>query len=118
MPIAIKSIFVGKKTYIDELFDEHTKELAFHCRAKGIPTDVLVKTANKRYKDLVACEYKNGLVYPLGIGEEYSIVRLYEDFYKGAEIVFNLCDGSNPCFDMKKNFSIETKKEFIRKLKF
>jgi hypothetical protein len=118
MPIAIKSIFVGKKTYIDMLFDEHTKEIAFHCRAKGIPTDVLVKTANKKYKDLVACEYKNGLVYPLGIGYEYSIVRLYEDFYKGKEIEFNLCDGSNPCFDMKKNFSVETKKEFIRKLKF
>ena len=118
MPVAIQSLFVGKKTYIDMLFDAKTDKIAFHCRAKGIPSDVLVKTANKLYKDSIQCVYKNGLVYPLGEGDEYSIFKLYEDLYNGKEIEFDLCIGSKPCFDMKSNFSIKTKSSFTRKLKF
>ena len=119
MPVAIKSIFAGKKTYIDMLFDEKTEKIAFHCRAKGIPTDVLVKTANKLYKDAMKCVLRGGLVYPVGEKKEkYSIFELYKDLHDGKEIEFNLCDGSAPCFDMKSNFSIETKNKFTRKLKF
>jgi hypothetical protein len=118
MPVAIKSLFVGKKTYIDMLYDEHTNKIAFHCRAKGIPSDVLVKTANRLYPDTIKCELKNGLVYPLSEGKEYSIFKLYEALYNGNEIEFNLCDGLAPCFDMKGNFSIETKNKFTRNLKF
>lgn len=120
MPVAIRSIFVGKKTYIDMLFDASTDKIAFHCRAKGIPSDVLVKTANKKFPKSNQCEFRNGLVYPLtnDNDKEYSIFLLYESLYNGNEIEFNLCDGIAPCFDMKGNFSIETKTKFIRKLKF
>ena len=118
MPVAIKSIFVGKKTYIDMLYDKTTGEIAFHCRAKGIPTDVLVKTANKKYPDYIPCKLIDGLVYPQSIGENYSIYKLYEDLYSGREVEFDLCIGSKPCFDMKSNYSIKTKSSFIRKLKF
>ena len=116
MPVATHSIFVGKKTYIDML--EKDGKVAFHCRAKGIPTDVLVKTANKRYPELIQCEYRGGLVYPSEIGNEYAIYKLYEDLYDGKAIEFDLCIGNRPCFDMKKNFSILTKTKFVRKLQF
>ena len=119
MPVATHSIFVGKKTYIDML--ERDGKIAFHCRAKGIPTDVLVKTANKRYPELIQCEFRDGLVYPSEIGTNefvYSIFKLYEELYEGKSIEFDLCIGSKPCFDMKKNFSIQTKTKFIRKLQF
>ena len=120
MPVAINSLFVGKKTYIDMLFDKHTGKIAFHCRAKGIPTDVLVKTANKKFKWAIQCNFKNGLVYPEMVvkGGKYSIFELYRSLYNSELIEFNLCDGVAPCFDMKSNFSIETKKQFIRALKF
>ena len=120
MPHAIRSLFVGKKTYIDMLKDTTTNKIAFHCRAKGIPTDVLVKTANKKYPDTNHCILKNGLVYPLTDveGKSYSIFKLYEELYEGKEIEFNLCEGNAPCFDMKSNFSIETKNKFTRTLKF
>ena len=119
MPIAQNSIFVGKKTYIDQLYDRKENTKAFHCRAKGIPTDVLVITANKRYPKLTQCQLKNGLVYPKDDKSDMcSIFQLYMDLYEGKEIEFNLCDGNAPCFDMKSNFSIETKNKFTRKLKF
>jgi hypothetical protein len=80
----------------------------------------LVKTANKKYPDTNHCILKNGLVYPLTDveGKSYSIFKLYEELYEGKEIEFNLCEGSAPCFDMKSNFSIETKNKFTRTLKF
>ena len=119
MNIAQNSIFVGKKTYIDQLYDRKENTKAFHCRAKGIPTDVLVITANKRYPQLTQCQLKNGLVYPKDDKNDMcSIFQLYMDLYEGKEIEFNLCDGNAPCFDMKSNFSIETKNKFTRKLKF
>ena len=117
MPHAIHSIFVGKKTYIDML--ERDGKIAFHCRAKGIPTDVMIKTANILYPDSIPCIFKDGLAYPIEISDkEYSIFKLYEDLYSGKAIEFDLCIGDHPCFDMKRNFSITTKTKFIRKLKF
>lgn len=131
MPVAIRSIFVGKKTYIDMLYSRSSSsplnsasascsDIAFHCRAKGIPTDVLVITANNRYPDSNLCVFKDGLVYPLtnDPSRGYSIFMLYEALHDGEEIEFNLCDGLAPCFDMKGNFSIETKAKFTRRLKF
>ena len=65
------------------------------------------------------CVLRGGLVYPVGEKKEkYSIFELYKDLHDGKEIEFNLCDGAAPCFDMKSNFSIETKNKFTRKLKF
>lgn len=122
MPVAIHSLFVGKKTYIDMLQDGD--KIAFHCRAKGIPSDVVVKTANKLYPDKIQCQYKSGLVYGRiqgNLNEDasaYSIYALYFDLYSGKEIEFDLCCGDKPCFDMKSNYSISTKTKFVRKLKF
>ena len=96
---------------------EKDGKVAFHCRAKGIPTDVLVKTANKLYPDYIQCQYRNGLVYPANIGERYSVYKLYEDLHLGNAIEFDLCIGVSPCFDMK-NFSIQNKQSFVRKLQF
>jgi hypothetical protein len=41
-----------------------------------------------------------------------AIWKLYEDLYRDAEIEFDLCSGSSPCFDMKHNFSVGTKDVF------
>ena len=119
MPHATHSLFAGKKTYIDML--ESEGKVAFHCRAKGIPTDVMIKTSNKLYPDSIQCQYKDGLAYPERLGEkpeDYSVYRLYKDLYDGKTIEFDLCIGEKPCFDMKSNFSIITKTKFLRKLHF
>ena len=117
---AISSIFVGKKTYIDMLTNEKA-DIGFHARMKGITQDVIAITANKLYPDLIPCYYQDGIFKPDRISSNpynYSLFRLYKALYDGEEITFDLCSGSGPCFDMKNNFSIETKSEFIRKLKF
>ena len=117
---AMASIFVGKKTYIDILTND-INNIGFHARMKGITQDVIAITANRLYPDLIPCYYQGGIFKPDYKSDnvlEYSIVRLYKALYDGEEIAFDLCSGSGPCFDRKNNFSIETKTEFIRKLKF
>ncbi|EAX73803.1 hypothetical protein TVAG_111730, partial [Trichomonas vaginalis G3] len=44
--LAYKSIFCGKKTYIDLLTND-LNEVAFHCRMKGVKQDVIALTANE-----------------------------------------------------------------------
>ena len=121
MPIAIRSIFCGKKSYIDML-QNNLKQIAFHCRCKGIIPDVLVMKANELFPNAKQCVYKDGLVYPSydvpKSDEDYSIMLLYQKLYKGDEIEFDLCTSKlKPCFEMS-NFEVSTKETFIRKLKF
>jgi hypothetical protein len=104
----VLSIFFGKKVYQDMLSNEN-ELIAYHCRMKGI-------TANQRYGALSPVEFKSGLFVPM-YKNKSSIMQLYEDLYNGVEIEFDLCAGSAPCFDMKSDFSITTKKTFFRKIK-
>ena len=120
--VAIKSIFVGKKSYVDMLQND-LKHIAFHCRLKGITQDVIAITANNMFPESVQCKYDGdkGLFIPIGEHDahsEFSIMKLYKSMYDGNEIEFDLCNGSNPCFERKNNFTITTKQTFIRKLKF
>ena len=118
---AIKSIFVGKKSYIDMLTND-LGSVAFHCRLKGIKQDVIAITANELFPDSIPCHYdeKKGLFMPErpSGAEHYSIYKLYKHLYEGNEVEFDLCKSSNPCFEQKGNFTIQTKNTFIRKLKF
>jgi hypothetical protein len=67
--IAAKSIFVGKKSYIDMLTNEKGS-VAFHCRLKGVKQDVIAITANEIFNssEFVKVKYdeKSGLFVPDG----------------------------------------------------
>jgi hypothetical protein len=115
---AVKSIFCAKKIYIDKLSNDNSL-ISFHTRLKGIKPDVIGITANKLYPRLIPVELRNGLYYPMY--EEFknkcSVEQLYEDLFAGKSIEFDLCESASPCFDMRSNFSIETKSSFIRRIK-
>ena len=119
---AYKSIFVGKKTYIDMLSND-LNNIAFHCRMKGIKQDVIAIKANELFPESVKVEYDeaSGIFRPIGeydFNSKFSVMELYKKLYNGDEVEFDLCSGKNPCFDKKNNFTIITKSSFIRKLKF
>lgn len=115
--LAVKSRFLMKKTYVHQLINRKG-DIAFHIRLKGVPADVIVNEANRRFPQSIQCTYRDGLVFPIdspGDGS-YSIMKLYEFLYDGGEIEFDLCKGSKPCFDMK-GFEISTKASFKRLIK-
>ena len=120
MPNAVKSIFLGKKSYIDMLVD-NTGALGFHARMKGVTSNAIVNTANEMFPDAIPVEFKDGLYYPLkneGVESSYSIYELYKALYNGDEVAFDLVDKYNPRFQMNKDKTISSKNSFIRKVKF
>lgn len=102
---AIKSIFLGKKSYMD-LLESKNKDGKiindYHIRLKGITKEGLHHISKK---------YEN------------SYLGLYEDLTKGNEIgiILNPYDEINNSkkvlFEFKKGV-VKTRKEFIRKVKF
>ena len=110
--VAVKSIFIMKKTYIDKLVNS-SGDVAYHVRMKGIPVDVLVKRANELYSDCITCTVKGGLVYPVSDGEA-SVERLYEDLYNGATVEFDLAK-DRACFDVRIGETV-SKNSFIRRV--
>lgn len=101
--IAIESIFLGKKCYIDKLEGTNVntgeKEIDYHIRMKGIPSSVITYTSNK-----------------LGYNNPFD---MYKDLYAGKAIEFDLTnDGSKCNFKMNKDYSVETLEMFRRVIKF
>ena len=45
-----------------------------------------------------------------------QLVNLFKHLFKGETVEFNLCDGAS-CFEMGKDMTISTLKEFKRKIK-
>ncbi|EAX94207.1 hypothetical protein TVAG_360530 [Trichomonas vaginalis G3] len=120
--LAYKSIFCGKKTYVDLLTND-LNEVAFHARMKGVKQDVISITANEMFPNAVQCYYDENKNIHLPTGtydkdSEFSIMKLYEALHDREEIAFDLCKSTVPCFENKFNFTINTKNTFIRKLKF
>ena len=95
-PISRKSIFLGKKAYLDCLRNEDGKEDYF-IRMKGVPDDVIINTC----KDM-----------------NITVEELYERMYIGNEIDFNLLNSNKPKFEFTKDFQIMIKEKFSRKVKF
>ncbi|MEY3751974.1 MAG: hypothetical protein RLZZ354_516 [Pseudomonadota bacterium] len=99
---ANRSIFLGKKCYIDELYcyDEMGKKyIDYHIRMKGIPNSTILHTAK-------LLEYPNPF-------------ELYKDLSIGKEITFDLTEGGFKAnFEKKKDFTIYTKSKFDRMIKF
>ena len=117
MPVAIRSMFLMKKTYIDQL-QNSSGEIAFHIRCKGIIPDVIVKKANELHPEDIQCEYRDGLAYPIDSvsdNVEYSIYHLYKDLYNGQAIEFDLCESDKPCF-IFENFKVSSRNSFIRQI--
>jgi hypothetical protein len=101
--VAVKSIFLGKKCYIDKLQGtdkQGNTKYGFHIRMKGIPEKCIhyvVEKTNK-YKD---------------------VMELYEDLYNGKEVAFDLTNGGSKAnFKFNKNYTINTLSMFSRSIKF
>ena len=96
--LAKRSIFLGKKCYIDELYSEYGDKVDYHIRLKGIPNASI----------LDYCENNNITPYDL-----------YEKLYIGKEIRFDLtCGGKKVNFKFNKDMTITTLDEFDRRIKF
>ena len=95
-PVSKKSIFLGKKAYIDCLYNEDGDNQYF-IRMKGVPEDVIINTC----KDM-----------------KITVEELYERMYDGNEIDFNLLNSDKPKFEFTKDFQIMIKEKFSRKVKF
>ena len=98
---ASRSIFLGKKCYIDELkgIDENGKEQTdYHIRMKGVPNTTIKYTA----KNL-----------------NLTVFELYEKLYEGDKIIFDLTEGGAKAnFKINKNGTINTLPFFERIISF
>lgn len=93
---ATKSIFLGKKSYIDQLTDDAGNE-AYHVRLKGIPNKCITNKANAEYD-----------------GDPMS---MFEDLYYGDRVDFYLGEGGHVMFKTGKNHQISSEK-MIRSIQF
>ena len=93
VPFATESFFLMKKMYIDKLQDS-TGETSFMIRGKGLTTKSIIHAAKRFNND------------PL---------QLYQHLYNNNSVRFDLTYGQ-PCFEMNKNMSVSTRKEFMRKI--
>jgi len=98
---AKNSIFLGKKSYVDELFgiDENGNEVTTtHFRMKGIPQNVVT----------YYCEKNN-----------ITILDLYKKLYTGDSVEFDLTnDGSRYTIKFQDNYDIVVLNKFNRRVKF
>ena len=98
---ANRSIFLGKKCYIDELkgIDENGEEQTdYHIRMKGVPNSTIKHTA----KNL-----------------NINVFQLYEKLYQGDKIMFDLTEGGAKAnFKINKNGTINTLPFFERIISF
>ena len=91
---AYKSIFVGKKMYVDMLKNE-TNKYGIHYRMKGVNLDCV-----KLYAEENNCE----------------IFDIYNKLYNGEEITFDLLK-AKPCFKMNDNHTVTNQLKFERTIK-
>lgn len=98
---ASRSIFLGKKCYIDELkgLDDNDNEVIdFHIRLKGISNKAILYECKKR---------------------KINPFELYKLLYDGKKIVFDLGCGGKKCnFKFNKDFTITNNDDFTRKIQF
>tara|TARA_R110000803_G_scaffold142752_2_gene209034 strand:+ start:1339 stop:4782 length:3444 start_codon:yes stop_codon:yes gene_type:complete len=94
---ATKSLFLGKKCYIDRL-EDGTGALDYHIRMKGCSNASILHFCKK-----------NNL----------TPEQLYEKLYKGDAVKLDqTCDGMAIKFEYNKKFEVYTKLDFSRTIKF
>ena len=84
---ATRSIFLGKKSYIDELCDD-AGNIAWHMRMKGIPSKCMLDK-------VAACFDKDPM-------------RLYKWLFLGKTVEFDLTAAGNCCFKTTKSHQVFT----------
>ena len=107
---AYKSIFLGKKCYIDLLrgtADDGTSVDGYHIRMKGVPNSTIKHTANMLY---------NGNI-------DDNLFSLYQSLYEGNQVEFDLLEykdgvSNRVNFKFDKNGAIRSMAEFKRELSF
>ena len=100
--VAVESIFLGKKSYIDKLrgIDKNGKEVfGYHIRMKGITPGSLSYVSKQKYND--------------------NPMKMYMDLKKGKKVAFDLtCGGEHTLFDFRNDMSVYVRNELTRKLVF
>lgn len=98
---ASRSIFLGKKCYIDELKgldDDDNEVIDYHIRLKGVSNDAILYECKRR---------------------KINPYELYEMLYNYETINFDLgCGGLKCNFKFNKDFTIINNEDFKRKIKF
>ena len=98
---ATESIFLGKKCYIDKLEgkDEYgNNAVDYHIRMKGVSNKSIL--------------YKS-------IQENKSLLEIYKNLLNGNKEKFDLaCGGNKCCFVFNNDYTIKSKYEFLREVKF
>ena len=92
--VAIKSLFLAKKCYLDVLLGDCHKE-DYHIRMKSIPNDVILNHCKKTNQ---------------------SIIELYQGLFGGKKEKFDLTDGSLKFY--YKDFNVFTQSLFNRTISF
>lgn len=95
MPISVKSLYVGKKMYIDELSNGKDPN-KYHVRMKGVPTSVVLERAK---------------------ADGVSPLEIYENLLNGKEYVFDLASTGAAIFDCDKSGVFRRKTKFERRIK-
>ena len=96
--VAVESIFLGKKCYIDSLIGDNT-EIGYHVRLKGISNRSLLWTADQKF---------NG-----------SVLELYKNLYNGHTVNFDMtCGGLAANFEFTNDMKIVTRSQFNRNINF
>lgn len=94
---ATRSIFLGKKSYIDLLEDDDGDSNIFHIRLKGIPIKCIMHKVNTDY---------NGDAF-----------KMFNDLFQGEVVEFDMSAGGNVMFKVNKNHTMSTV-AMKRKIKF
>jgi hypothetical protein len=95
-PVAVESVFLGKKSYIDRIRDDAGNE-AFHIRLKGIPGKCVQAKVDQCYGG--------------------DPMAMFNDLFDGATVEFDLTSGGNCVFKTRKDHTITTEK-LARKVRF
>ena len=88
---AVSGIFVMKKCYVVQLDDG-----CLHVRMKGIPTDVLVNTANSMFTGS-KCYIEGKTVRSSSYNN--TVINLFNALYRGESIEFDLVNSSTPRYE-------------------
>ena len=102
-----KSIFVGKKMYVDMLKNDKNN-FGIHYRMKGVNLDCVKLYA----EDLIKTNCQNNLSDNL----EEAIYDIYNKLYNGETLTFDLLK-AKPCFKMNDNQTVTNLKAFDRRIK-
>jgi len=94
--VSRRSIYLGKKCYIDELTDG--TGIDYHVRMKGVPTQSIEYYAKTN---------------------KLTLFQVYEKLYDGETITFDLaCGGTKCCFDFLPDMTIQSLYKFERDIQF